>query len=74
MAGKEEGGDEDGARVTAKKLGRALKEGGPRFAAKLAALKQKYPSIVEWCGTTEEMLAILEPRLKAAEENEYVLP
>ncbi|GMI35440.1 hypothetical protein TeGR_g1209 [Tetraparma gracilis] len=68
LAGEEEGGDDDSARGTAEELGIVLKKGGPRFAAKLAALKQKYPSIVESCGTTEEKLAILEPRLKAEEE------
>ena len=68
LAGREEGGNEVGARGTAENLGTALKEGGARFAAKLAALKQKYPSIVESCGTTEEIIAILEPRLKAEEE------
>ncbi|GMI32324.1 hypothetical protein TeGR_g4751 [Tetraparma gracilis] len=70
----EEGGNDDYAIATADDLGIVLKDGGAKFAAKLAALKQKYPSIVERCGTTEEKLAILEPRLKAAEENKYVLP
>jgi tetratricopeptide (TPR) repeat protein len=68
LAGREEGGDDDRARRTAENLGDALKEGGAKFAAKLAALKQKYPAIVESCGTTEEIIAILEPRLKAEEE------
>jgi tetratricopeptide (TPR) repeat protein len=45
LARREEGGDEDGARGTAKSLSAALKKGGPRFAAKLAALQQKYPGI-----------------------------
>ncbi|GMI28054.1 hypothetical protein TeGR_g5692 [Tetraparma gracilis] len=43
LAGREEGGDEDEARLTAENLGDTLKAGGSRFAAKLAALKQKYP-------------------------------
>jgi tetratricopeptide (TPR) repeat protein len=46
LAGQEEGGDESDARGAAMNLGKALKKGGPRFAAKLAALKQKYPSMV----------------------------
>jgi tetratricopeptide (TPR) repeat protein len=45
LSGKEEGGDEEYARETAKNLGKVLKKGGAKFAAKLAALKQKYPNV-----------------------------
>jgi tetratricopeptide (TPR) repeat protein len=41
----EEGGNEEYARDTAWELGKALKDGGAKFAAKLAALQQKYPNV-----------------------------
>jgi len=68
VQGFEDGGDSSTTGIIAENLGEVLKEGGARFAAKLAALKQKYPSIVESCGTTEEIIAIFELRLKAEEE------